>query len=242
MDSVVTTPATTEACLRLLNRRPRWGLSLRGWLVFGSVAAALSFGAVFGVYPFLAITARAPGDILVVEGWVHEYAIQAAVAEYQHGRYQLIVTTGGPTEGIGGYINDYSTNAAIAAGRLRSSGLPAAVIAMAPARFSSRDRTYGAAVALREWLSVHAPQVNRVDVLTADAHARRTRLLFQTALGERCQVGIIAVRSPDFDGHRWWLYSEGCRTVVAEAIGYLYARLWFVPARALAPSQASSRT
>ena len=36
-----------------------------------------------GVYPFLAITHRVNADILVVEGWIHEYAIRAAVKEFQ---------------------------------------------------------------------------------------------------------------------------------------------------------------
>jgi hypothetical protein len=33
-------------------------------------------------YPFLAITSPVPSDNLLVEGWMHEYAMRAAAAEY----------------------------------------------------------------------------------------------------------------------------------------------------------------
>src|SRR5712672_2180632 len=33
-------------------------------------------------YPFLAITSPVPSDNLVVEGWIHEYAMREAAAEY----------------------------------------------------------------------------------------------------------------------------------------------------------------
>src|SRR6266550_2972823 len=33
-------------------------------------------------YPFLAITSPVPSDNLVVEGWIHEYAMLEAAAEY----------------------------------------------------------------------------------------------------------------------------------------------------------------
>ena len=42
-----------------------------------------------GVYPFLAITHRVNAEVLVVEGWIHEYAIRAALNEFQnhYGRF-----------------------------------------------------------------------------------------------------------------------------------------------------------
>ena len=73
----------------------------------------------------------------------------------------------------------------------------------------------------------HDSSVHAINVLTQDVHARRTRLLFQRALGERATVGIIAVSNPDYDAGHWWRYSEGVRDVISEAIAYLYARFLF---------------
>ena len=93
----------------------------------------------------------------------------------------------------------------------------------------NRDRTYGSAVALREWFREHDMTVKSLNVLTEDTHARRTRLLFEKALGKNVTVGIIAVPNPDYDARRWWRYSEGVKDVVSEGIAYLYARLFFFP-------------
>ncbi len=92
-----------------------------------------------------------------------------------------------------------------------------------------RDRTYGSAVALREWLDEHDVAVQSVNVMTEDAHARRTHLLFKKALGKNVTVGIIAVPNPDYDARRWWRYSEGVKDVGSEAFAYIYTRFFFYP-------------
>lgn len=183
----------------------------------------------FLVHPFLSPTTRVQSPFLVVEGWVHEFAIQAALVEFQQGHYRNVLTTGGPVAGLGHYVNDYQTSASVAAGRLRAEGLAAESIQMVPSRIMSRDRTYGSALALRDWLRTRHPEVRQLNVLTEAAHARRTRLLFQKALGADFTVGIIAVPNPDYDARRWWRYSEGVREVLGETIAYLYARFLFYP-------------
>jgi uncharacterized SAM-binding protein YcdF (DUF218 family) len=182
-----------------------------------------------GVYPFLATTHRIDTDVLVVEGWVHEYAIRGAVQEFRRGSYQRVFTTGGPVIGIGGYINDFQTSASVGAGLLKNAGVPPELVQMVPSRVMDRDRTYGSAVALREWFREHSMTVQSLNILTENAHARRTRLLFQRALGNNIAVGIIAVPNPDYDKGRWWRYSEGVKDVSNEAFAYVYARLFFHP-------------
>ena len=183
-------------------------------------------------YPFLAITERVKTDELVVEGWIPFYAIHAAAREFASGSYREVLTTGGPITGMGGYINDYNTSASLGAGRLKAEGVPSAVIQMVPSRVSGRDRTYSAALALRHWLDQQGTEVKAINVVTADTHARRTRLLYQEALGRKVQVGVIAVPNPDYDARRWWRYSEGVKEVITESVAYLYARLFFWPGAA----------
>ena len=153
-------PEPPRALWGLFNRKERWSLSWRGRLVVASallLAGALIFKS---VYPFLAITHRVNANILVVEGWIHEYAIRAAVKEFQSNQYQRVFTTGGPAVGSGGYINDFYTSASVGADLLKKWGLPDERLQMVPSRVMDRDRTYGSAVALRNWFL--RPQYGRV--------------------------------------------------------------------------------
>ena len=79
-----------------LVRKEGWRLCWQAWVVV-LIAAATTFGLfLFRVYPFLAVTERVDADVLVVEGWVHDYAIRSAVEEFRRGSYHKLLTTGGP--------------------------------------------------------------------------------------------------------------------------------------------------
>jgi uncharacterized SAM-binding protein YcdF (DUF218 family) len=189
----------------------------------------LGLAVIWGVHPFLAVNKKVTTDILVVEGWVNQYAIDAAVAEFTNGSYHRVFTTGGPVHGSGPYSNDYNTSASVGAGRLRNAGVPAAVVVKVPSRVRDRDRTYSAALALRDWLAEHQVETTAINLVTEDVHARRSRLLFQKALGKRVRVGIIAVANPDYDAKHWWRYSEGVKEIISEGAAYIYARFFFYP-------------
>ena len=210
-----------------LVRRYRWGLSQWAKILLSILMLAFGMIVILGAFPYLAVTDRVSADVLVVEGWVHPYAIQAGVEEFKMGSYQRIFTTGGPVVGKGGYINDYQTSASVGADLLEHAGVPAELVQMVPSHVIGRDRTYSSAVALREWLRDHDLQPHAINIVTEGAHARRTRLLFQRALGPNVAVGVISIPSPDFDAKRWWYYSEGVEDVIEEGIGYLYAIFLF---------------
>lgn len=213
----------------ILVRKERWGLSWRGWLIVFA-GALLTFSLfLFCIYPFLAVTHRVDTNVLVVEGWIHEYAIRAALKEFQSNHYQRVFTTGGPVEGTGGYINDYNTAASVGADLLRKNGLSNESLQMVPSRVMDRDRTYSSAVVLRNWFREHNMPVRSINVVTENVHARRTCLLFQKALGHDVAVGVIAVTNPDYDASHWWRYSEGVKDVFAESVAYIYVRLFFYP-------------
>jgi uncharacterized SAM-binding protein YcdF (DUF218 family) len=226
-------PASPDAVRRagwgLLSRRTRWGLSARGWLFAGAGIVLAGISAVHFIYPFLAVTERIPADNLVVEGWVQNYAIRAATGEFAAGGYLRVFTTGGPLHGISADHHDFDTAASAGAQRLVAEGVPPAAVQMVPALTSVRDRTYGSALALRTWLQSRDLPIRRLNVLTEDVHARRTRLLFQRAFGDAVTVGIISIPNPDYDAKHWWRYSEGVRDVLGETIAYVYARFLFFP-------------
>ena len=209
--------------------KERWGLSWRGRLIVVLLGFSTAVLILLNAEPFLAETHRVNSDTLVVEGWIHEYAIREAVDEFRTGSYQRVFTTGGPMVGNGGYVNDYQTSASVGADLLEKVGMPRGVVQRIPSRVMDRDRTYASAVALREWFREHNTAVKSLNVLTEDTHARRTHLLFEKALGNNVAVGVIAVPNPDYDARRWWKYSEGVKDLVSEGIAYLYARLFFIP-------------
>ncbi len=212
-------------------RQYRWGLSRSAKFLLFIVVLTLAVVTFLNVYPFLAVTQRVDTDVLVVEGWVHPYAIRVSAEELQNHSYQRAFTTGGPVVGNGGYINDYQTAASVGADLLKKAGVPAELVQMVPSHVMGRDRTYSSAIALKDWLREHDMQVRSLNIVTEAAHARRTRLLFEKALGSNVAVGVIAVPSPDFDARHWWLYSEGVEEVVTEGVAYLYAKFFFLPSQ-----------
>lgn len=227
----------------VFTRKERWGLSWQGWSIVFAGVLLTSCVFLFRVYPFLAVTHRTSANVLVVEGWIHEYAIRAAVEEFRKGSYQRVFSTGGPVEGSGHYINDYQTSASVGAELLKKYGLADESLQMVPSRVSDRDRTYGSAIALRNWFRQHNLAVPSINIVTENVHARRTRLLFQEALGRNVEVGIIAVPDPGYDPEVWWRFSQGVKDVFNEAVAYIYARFLFYPSEAddhAKPAQASS--
>lgn len=221
-------PNTQPALRRwgIFIRKERWSLSSRGWLILacGLVLATAVF--LREVYPFLAVTHRVNADVLVVEGWIHEYAIRSAADEFRAQSYRRVFATGGPVVGSGGYVNDFQTSASVGADLLRKAGVPEQSLQMVPSRVMDRDRTFSSAVALRDWIQNHEPFVRSINVMTEDTHARRTWLLFQRAFGKNVQVGVISVPNVDYPANRWWRYSEGLKDVVSEFAAYVYAKIF----------------
>jgi uncharacterized SAM-binding protein YcdF (DUF218 family) len=213
----------------ILVRKHRWGLSWSGRMLIVCGALVAVYLLILNIHPFLAVTHRVKTNILVVEGWVHRYGIQAATEEFKGGSYEQIFTTGGPVEGNGGYVNDFQTSASVGADRLKKAGVPSEFLTMVPSHVIGRDRTYSAAIALRDWVRDRNMAVHSINVLTEDCHARRTRFLYEKAFGKSVSVGIIAISSPDFDSKHWWRSSDGVREVIGESIAYLYATLFFYP-------------
>ena len=219
----------TQKLCGIFNRKERWGLSARGWLLLILFALITGSALAVGLHPFLAVTHRVNADVLVVEGWVGEPAAQAGAEEFKTGSYQQVFTTGGPTLGGAGFVSDYDTYANLGAAMLRKAGVPAERIQKVPAHYNGRDRTYTSAIALRDWFREHNLSVRSINIITEDAHARRTRLLFEKALGKDVSVGIIAIRGEDYDPGHWWRCSAGVRDVIGEGIAYVYARVLFHP-------------
>lgn len=229
-ESVATTRAIRVPINRLFfERRLRWSLTWRGWgaLVAFAIAATVFLGRL--IHPFLAISEPVNARLLVIEGWIPDYAVASCASLVNTGRYDEVVTVGGPVTGVRSPAATDDTRAYVAAKVLARSGVNQNRIHLVPTHSVSRDRTYHSALALRGWLDARTPRPEKIDVVTLGLHARRSKLLFSKALGEEIEVGVIAIPNAEYDATAWWRYSEGVKEMVAEVAGYLYAKLIFQP-------------
>jgi hypothetical protein len=194
-----------------------WGAALLLFALAGWTAAS-------NILPFLAPTDPVHGQIIVVEGWLPDYAVEEAVWLFRSGGYRVIVATGTQLE-TGAHLSEYRTTAELSAATIMALGVaPDSVVAVAVAVRPRKDRTAAVAGAFAAWLRERHPDVRTVDVVSLGAHARRSRLQFARAAGDSVRVGIIAIPDRDYDQQRWWEYSAGIRQVLGECVAYAFAR------------------
>jgi uncharacterized SAM-binding protein YcdF (DUF218 family) len=209
----------------LLVKKLRWTLSLRGRLLGLLLVLVAGLAAAMGLYPFLAITDRTSGELLVVEGWINSHSVGQTASEYiaAHQGREVVVVNAVYPEGdrweSGRYRSEY-----IVEGLIRQ-GVPKDRVHAVFCDVVRKDRTYESALAVKNWIQEQGLAVNAVDVVTLGPHARRSRLLFQKAFGQSVKVGVIALDEWSYDPARWWRYSDGVREVLFEGVAYLYARL-----------------
>jgi len=77
---------------------------------------------------------------------------------------------------------------------------------------------------IRGWSAILLLGVTSFNLYSYDAHTRRSRLLFKRVLGSEFEVGSIAHPTISYDPKRWFIFSEGIRTILSETLGYFYAR------------------
>ena len=210
-------------------RRERTVPTWRGWVVCLAFLVLLAISLVRASYPFLAVNAPVPGGSLVVEGWAPDYALELAKQEFTRNHYDKIFVTGGPLES-GAPLSEYNSYAELGAAVLQKMGMNSNLVEAVPAPLVKQDRTFTAAVYLRKWWAAHGEAPAKVDLLTLGPHARRSRLLFEKALGDKTKVGIISIAPRNYDPEAWWRSSAGVRTVLDEIFAYVYARFFFHPA------------
>jgi len=203
-------------------------LTLQGWLLATLLILAMVCGFLANLYPFLAPEAPPHKGLLVVEGWIHDFALDEAIHMYKAGDYSKIICTGVPIE-TGSYIQSFKSYPEMTAARLRKMGIPETEIITAIGEDTKKDRTYIAAIALREAFMAYNIGETNIHLVTTGPHGRRSRLLFKKALGKDYHIGITCLEDSGYDPDYWYAYSEGVRKVIGEWIAYTYAKLFFHP-------------
>ncbi|MGK5093885.1 ElyC/SanA/YdcF family protein [Deltaproteobacteria bacterium TL4] len=206
--------------LKLFHKKEIYLPTFRGLVLILGGLSLLLLTLVHSIYSFLAPTRPVSAEVMVVEGWVPDYVLQAAVSTFNTEKYQYLLTVGVPLS-VGEYLSEYKTTAELSAASLQKMGISADKIVSLPANSVKKDRTYTSMVEVKRWLSAH-PQTQGINLITSGVHARRSHYLLRQVVPSSINVGVIAIEEKDFAPEQWWRSSAGVRSVFFEAIAYVY--------------------
>ena len=139
---------SSKTCLGLARRRQCLVPTLRGWVLLALCLATLTLFVARELPPFLAVTDPVPGGVLVVEGWVPDYMIEEAIAEFRRNHYTKLFVTGTPIE-RGAPLSEYKNYAFLGAASLVRLGLSTNEVQAVPTGLTRRDRTYASGIELK---------------------------------------------------------------------------------------------
>ena len=206
-----------------ISYQPRWGLTIRGWLVILLAIALMFWLLLFKLEPFLAHSAPIDAEILIVEGWIADRGLIGAYQEFQSKPYQLLITAGSDF-GRGEYLSEYKNFAFLSKATLVTLGLDPQKIQPVRTPKPERDRTLASAQEVKEWLETNDLHPEGVNIYTMDVHSRRSWMLYRQVLEPEIKVGVISHPPLTYDPQAWWASSEGFRKVLGESLAYLYAK------------------
>ena len=212
----------------ILKKKERWTATRFGHLLKLLVFIILLFIFAKTIHPFLAKTKTVESEILVVEGFIPDFALEASGSIVIKGNYSLMIITG-KKKLKGSYIDEYENDGLHSAATLEKIGFDTTNIKVISVDKDIRkDRTYSTALKVKKWLK-KSENPFTFNVVTLGCHARRSHLLFEKAMDEDATIGIIAIEDIRYDHDKWWKSSMGFRSVIDETIAYIYARFFFYP-------------
>ena len=218
----------------MFRRRQVWLPTFSGAIVIVAVAVVLAVALLPRLGPYLAPTEHARGAdgrgarTLIVEGWLDDDALVDAIALARSGRYERVVTSGGPIESWR-EIQPWPSYAERAADHLRRHGVREMTVVAVPAPATAQDRSFVSAAVVRDWLLAQGGPLDAVDVYSDGVHARRSRLVYRMAFGADVEVGIVAAPPQRYRLDRWWQASEGGTAVIGELLSLAWTKCCFWP-------------
>jgi|WetSurMetagenome_2_1015567.scaffolds.fasta_scaffold194808_2 hypothetical protein len=197
-----------------------------GWLVLCTIFFGFCFFSVNNLNSFLSLNKPLDAKVMVMEGWLPTTVLTKAAQEFRTKNYSMIFVTGIAID-RGEFYWQEKTYADMGAASLRHIGLDSHVVVAIAAPQVKMDRTFASACALRRFLDSTGQRVSEVNVVSLGPHSRRSRLLFQQALGKRIKVGIFSYPDETYDPKTWWASSNGFKAIVDETVSYCYTKFVF---------------
>lgn len=220
---------------KLFHRKTVWRPTWSGALVLAAIGLTVFRLSAPLLYRFLSPSDPPAGEYLVIEGWVSDTFLDQVAILTRQREYKKIYCTGGPI-GVGQFLSEYQVWAEVGAQRLIRAGFSPDRITAAPSGTVRKDRTYEAALGLRDRIVRDGITGNvSLDLLTQGPHARRSRALYRAALGGKVEVQVLSLEPDTYHATDWWSSSEGFRAVLYETIAYGYTCLWLISRRGNSP-------
>lgn len=217
--------------IKLASKRERWGLTGLGWLVVIIFFAVGIWLTGRNIVPFLSKEETIAARVMVLEGYVPDYAFGEIIRIFEEDHYELLIATGTVYD-QGFYISGINSSAELIGKSLKNIGFDTTKMAIVPASSDIyRDRTFYTGQAVKTYLQKYHPEVNSINLVSVGVHARRSHYLYKLAVGNDIEVGNIVIPDRKFDEKYWYKSSVGFRTVIFETIGYLYIKMIFAPER-----------
>lgn len=214
--------------LKLFKRKECTVLTWPAKLLFLSILITFICLVFFRIPFFLSKNDPVNGDYLLLDGQMPDFAIRNAIEIFNESNYKTIITTGGKFPS--GYIVSGKKNMAeLTYATFIELGFDSAKIIAIQGGDIPTNRTYNSGLSLKRWFSEHNINNAEIDILAIGCHARRSHILFQKALGDNYNVGIIAIEDKSYDNKKWWKTSKASRNVISETIAFIYARIFFYP-------------
>ncbi len=120
-------------------------------------------------------------------------------------------------EDAGGNRRPGSPTYAHHAAEILSSGPNGREVTPVPAMVIERGRTRANAEAFAK--KAIEDEITSVDIISMGVHARRSRRMYQSALGEQVQVGVISIPDPEALRGSWWRTPLGWSRLLKEMVG-----------------------
>lgn len=177
------------------------------------------------MHDFLSLNRPIITDAIVVEGWLFDYMLDAAIAEIKQGEYQLVITTGQEKSFKDRPPYEKFTNVAdYCRARLIMRGIPPDIIHAISSPSASVHYTFNTASAIKPWLKNNG--IKAVNVFTGGPHGRKSYRIFKKALGPEIEVGVISCDIKHYDSNHWWVSKRGLSVTLRYFIGYIYSLTW----------------
>jgi hypothetical protein len=213
----------------LVRKKERWSTTWLGKLLI--ILLILLCIIIFAriIHPFLAVTAPVKTDIMVIEGFMPDYAIAESMRIFNEGKYKLMIVTGKKMI-RGSRLLPYENDGLLTAAILVKMGFDSSFIRVIGLENDVRkDRTFASAKAVMNWISQSQVKTEAVNVVSLGCHSRRSRLLFNKAFDHKIETGFISIPDDGYDPNVWWKTSYGFKTVINETLALVYTCFFFFP-------------
>ena len=214
--------------IKLFVKKQCWRPTVLGSLVMIGLLLLLCYFGFTNVYRFLSVDKVISAKTMVVEGWVEDYVLKDALDYFRSHQFEHLIVTGIPITDRRLFAN-YKNTAQLATALIKQFGFNDTVYQAAIPTGVTIDRTYNTAIATGLLFEKHPKWEKRILIWSEGTHARRTKEMFEMALGKGYKLGIVANKEHVFDPAHFWRTSKGFRTVSNEFVAYVWVTLFFHP-------------